>query len=156
MGDGFAFIDIILFAMVAVFLIFRLRSVLGRRTGTCFQRCVGLDAIGTCHSITFDIDGECGTVTTTLERRKGRNLVANPRVSLLAVDPDDTSRFIQIRGDAELVTDGALEDLDAVTRRYTAHPRYYGFVYPEDQAGRETRVICRIHARRVQRDASHA
>jgi predicted lipid-binding transport protein (Tim44 family) len=34
MGDGFAFVDIILFAMVAVFLIFRLRSVLGRRTGT--------------------------------------------------------------------------------------------------------------------------
>jgi 4-hydroxybutyryl-CoA dehydratase/vinylacetyl-CoA-Delta-isomerase len=29
---------------------------LGRRTGTCFQRCVGLDAIGTCHSVTFDID----------------------------------------------------------------------------------------------------
>jgi 4-hydroxybutyryl-CoA dehydratase/vinylacetyl-CoA-Delta-isomerase len=24
---------------------------LGRRTGTCFQRCVGLDAIGTCHSV---------------------------------------------------------------------------------------------------------
>ncbi|MGN6571676.1 MAG: 4-hydroxyphenylacetate 3-hydroxylase family protein [Pseudolabrys sp.] len=29
---------------------------LGRRTGTCFQRCVGLDAIGACHSVTFDID----------------------------------------------------------------------------------------------------
>jgi 4-hydroxybutyryl-CoA dehydratase / vinylacetyl-CoA-Delta-isomerase len=26
---------------------------LGRRTGTCFQRCVGLDAIGSCHSVTF-------------------------------------------------------------------------------------------------------
>ena len=34
---------------------------LGRRTGTCFQRCVGLDAIGTCHSVTFDIDAELGT-----------------------------------------------------------------------------------------------
>ena len=34
---------------------------LGRRTGTCFQRCVGLDAIGTCHSVTFDIDGKPGT-----------------------------------------------------------------------------------------------
>jgi 4-hydroxybutyryl-CoA dehydratase/vinylacetyl-CoA-Delta-isomerase len=34
---------------------------LGRRTGTCFQRCVGLDAIGTCHSVTFDIDAERGT-----------------------------------------------------------------------------------------------
>ncbi|MGB8275555.1 MAG: Tim44/TimA family putative adaptor protein [Alphaproteobacteria bacterium] len=33
MGDGIAFFDIILFAMVAVFLIFRLRNVLGRRTG---------------------------------------------------------------------------------------------------------------------------
>jgi 4-hydroxybutyryl-CoA dehydratase/vinylacetyl-CoA-Delta-isomerase len=34
---------------------------LGRRTGTCFQRCVGLDAIGTCHSVTFDVDAKGGT-----------------------------------------------------------------------------------------------
>jgi 4-hydroxybutyryl-CoA dehydratase/vinylacetyl-CoA-Delta-isomerase len=34
---------------------------LGRRTGTCFQRCVGLDAIGACHSVTFDIDADKGT-----------------------------------------------------------------------------------------------
>ena len=34
---------------------------LGRRTGTCFQRCVGLDAISTCHSVTFDIDAKTGT-----------------------------------------------------------------------------------------------
>jgi len=33
MGDGFQFIDIILFAMIAGFLVLRLRSVLGRRTG---------------------------------------------------------------------------------------------------------------------------
>jgi 4-hydroxybutyryl-CoA dehydratase/vinylacetyl-CoA-Delta-isomerase len=34
---------------------------LGRRTGTCFQRCVGLDAIGACHSVTYDIDQATGT-----------------------------------------------------------------------------------------------
>ena len=34
---------------------------LGRRTGTCFQRCVGLDAISSCHSVTFDIDAANGT-----------------------------------------------------------------------------------------------
>jgi 4-hydroxybutyryl-CoA dehydratase/vinylacetyl-CoA-Delta-isomerase len=34
---------------------------LGRRTGTCFQRCVGLDAIGTCHSVTFDVDAKGNT-----------------------------------------------------------------------------------------------
>eukprot|EP00457_Paulinella_chromatophora_P004170 gb/GEZN01004180.1/.p1 GENE.gb/GEZN01004180.1/~~gb/GEZN01004180.1/.p1 ORF type:complete len:622 (-),score=100.59 gb/GEZN01004180.1/:33-1898(-) len=29
---------------------------LGRRTGTCFQRCVGMDAINACFSVTYDID----------------------------------------------------------------------------------------------------
>ena len=95
-------------------------------------------------------------VNTTLERQKGRNLLADPKVSLLVVDPDDTSRFLQIRGDAELVTDGALEHLDRLTRRYTRHARYYGGVYPAGQRGLETRVICRIHPRRVTRDAIHA
>ena len=33
MGNGFQLLDIILFAMIAAFLVFRLRSVLGRRTG---------------------------------------------------------------------------------------------------------------------------
>ncbi len=103
----------------------------------------------------LDDDGTCARVNTTLERRKGRNLRGNPKVSLLVVDPDDTSRFVQIRGDAELVTAGAVEHLDSLTRKYTDHPRFYGFVYPEEQAARETRVICRIHATRVSVDAIH-
>ena len=101
-------------------------------------------------------DGACARVNTTLERQKGRNLVANPKVSLLVVDPENTGRFIQIRGDAELVTDGALDHLDALTRMYTSHHSYYGGIYPVGQRSRETRVICRIHARRVTLDAIHA
>ncbi len=103
-----------------------------------------------------DWDGWCARVNTTLERRKGRNLLANPKLSLLVVDPDNTARFIQIRGDAELVTDGALDHLDALTRKYTNHPAYYGWIYPVAQRSRETRVICRIHPRRVTLDAIHA
>lgn len=103
-----------------------------------------------------DVDGVCARVNTTLERQKGRNLLANPKVSLLVVDPDNTARFIQVRGDAELVTDGALDHLDALTRKYTRHPAYYGYIYPVAQRWRETRVICRIHARRVTLDAIHA
>jgi PPOX class probable F420-dependent enzyme len=103
-----------------------------------------------------DHDGECARVNTTLERRKGRNLLANPRCSLLVVDPANTGRFIQVRGDAELVADGAIAHLDALTQRYTSHPAYYGFVYPVEQQSRETRVICRIHARRITLDAIHA
>jgi PPOX class probable F420-dependent enzyme len=103
-----------------------------------------------------DFDGECARLNTTLERQKGRNAGRDPRVSLLVVDPENTARFIQVRGDAELVSAGALEHLDALTRKYTRHPRYYGFVYPVEQRARETRVIVRIHARRVTLDAIHA
>ena len=102
-----------------------------------------------------DVDGDVALVNTTLERRKGRNMLTNPRVSLLVVDPENTSRYIQIRGDAELTTDGALEHLDALTRRYTRHPAFYGHVHPLERRAHETRVICRIHARRITLDAIH-
>jgi hypothetical protein len=39
---------------------------------------------------------------------------------------------------------------------YTRHPCYYGFIYAEEQRARETRVICRIRARRISLDAIHA
>jgi len=103
-----------------------------------------------------DHDGTCALVNTTRERRKGRNMEANPLVSLLVVDPANTGRFIQIRGLAELVEDGAVEHLDRLTRKYTSHPCYYGFVYPAEQRAHETRVICRIHATRITLDAIHA
>lgn len=38
MGDGFVFLEIVIFAMIAAFLVYRLRSVLGRRTGEEQQR----------------------------------------------------------------------------------------------------------------------
>jgi PPOX class probable F420-dependent enzyme len=117
---------------------------------------IGSDGQPQSSLVWVDEDGECARVNTTLERQKGRNLLANPKVSLLIVDPDNTARFIQIRGEAELITDGALQHVDALTRRYTRHPRYYGFIYPRDQQARETRVICRIHARRITLDAIHA
>jgi PPOX class probable F420-dependent enzyme len=102
-----------------------------------------------------DYDGECARVNTSLERQKGRNLQRNPKVSLLVVDPEDTGRFLEIRGVAELILEGALEHLDQITRQYTGHPQYYGFVFPWDNRDRETRVICRIHATKITLDAIH-
>ncbi len=102
-----------------------------------------------------DHDGECARVNTTLQRRSGANLRADPRASLLMVDPYNTSRYVQLRGHAELVRDGAIEHLDALTRKYTRHPCFYGHVYPREQRERETRVIVRLHPRRVTVDAIH-
>jgi PPOX class probable F420-dependent enzyme len=102
-----------------------------------------------------DYDGECATVNTTLERQKGRNLRRDPRATLLIVDPDNTARYIELRGEMSLVREGALEHLDALTRRYTRHPRYYGFVFPAEQQARETRVVCRLDVHKITLDAIH-
>jgi PPOX class probable F420-dependent enzyme len=102
-----------------------------------------------------DADDECARVNTTLERRKGRNIVRDPRATLLVVDPADTSRYLEIRADAELVWDGALDHLDTLTRAYTHHPCFSGYVYPAAQSARETRVTCRLHAVRITCDAIH-
>lgn len=100
-------------------------------------------------------DGDVALVGTTLERRKGRNLLADPRATLLVIDPADSSRWLEVRADVELATDGAIAVLDRLTRSYTGHPSYYGHVAPAALAGLETRVTARLHPRRVNRDAVH-
>ena len=39
----------------------RMQRRMGQLTGTCFQRCAGLDTISVLHSITYDIDQKHGT-----------------------------------------------------------------------------------------------
>ena len=103
----------------------------------------------------FSLHGNDVLVNTTLERAKGRNLVRDPRATALIVDPDDSGRWIEIRGDVDLSETDALGHLDRLTRRYTRHPGYYGYVYPSWRRGSETRVIARIHPRRINCDAVH-
>lgn len=117
---------------------------------------MGPDGHPQCSLVWVDIDGGCAQFNTTLERRKGRNLLANPKVSLLIVEPDNTARFLQIRGDVELVADDALDHLNTLTRTYTRHPAYYGYVQPLTQQARETRITGHIRARRITLDAIHA
>jgi len=40
----------------------KMQRRLGQLTGTCFQRCVGMDAFNALYSVTFEIDEACGTV----------------------------------------------------------------------------------------------
>lgn len=55
----------------------KMQRRLGQLTGTCFQRCVGMDALNALHSVTFEIDEAHGTdyhqkfleFTTTMQRR---------------------------------------------------------------------------------------
>jgi PPOX class probable F420-dependent enzyme len=102
-----------------------------------------------------DYDGVCARVNTTLQREKGRNMQADPKICLLVVDPENTARYFEIRGEVELIEEGALEHLDQLTRHYARHPHYYGYISPVEQQARETRIICRIHATKITLDAIH-
>lgn len=101
-----------------------------------------------------DFDGTHVLINTTLERQKGRNLQANPRVTLLAVDPRNSSRWIEVRGAvAEITREGAEAHADALTQRYTGRQHFYGDIYPAEQRERETRVIVRIEPLKIACDA---
>ena len=111
---------------------------------------MGVDGQPQSSLLWVDTDGECARVNTTLERQKGRNLLADPKVSLLVVDPDDSSRFIQIRGDAELVVERAEEHLDDIASKYAGRPiRYFGDCIPVRFAETEIPVLCRIRPTHV-------
>ena len=101
-----------------------------------------------------DYDGTCVLINTTLERQKGRNMRANPKVALLVIDPQDGSRWIEVRGKVvEIQREGAEAHADKLTQRYTGKQRFYGDVYPVVQKQKETRVIVKIEPIKVSLDA---
>jgi PPOX class probable F420-dependent enzyme len=101
-------------------------------------------------------DGEHLLMTTTLERFKGRNMLTDPKTTLLVIDPADADRFIEIRGQVVdyLVDDGDVF-VDQQTRAYTGgqKKRFYGDIYPETQRAQETRVTFRIAVKKANTDA---
>ena len=102
-----------------------------------------------------DYDGECVLINTTLERQKGRNMQLNPKVTILVIDPQDSSRWIEVRGQViEMTRDGAVAHADKLTRRYCPGKQYfYQDIYPPEQKEKETRVIARIQPVKVSMDA---
>lgn len=101
-----------------------------------------------------DYDGEHVLINTTLERQKGRNLLRNPKVTLLVIDPDNTSRWIEVRGKVvEFDKSNAEAHADQLTQRYTGKKHFYGDIYPVDQKHRETRVVVKIAPLKVSLDA---
>ncbi len=103
-----------------------------------------------------DCDDQFVLLNTTLERQKGRNMQCNPRVSLLVVDPANSSRWIEIRGRVvEMTRNGAEAHADTLTQRYSCgrQRRFYGDIYPVEQRHKETRVIVRIEPTHIARDA---
>jgi len=101
-----------------------------------------------------DYDGSDVLISTTIERQKGRNMSANSKATVLVVDPENSTRWMEVRGRvAEITQEGAIAEVDRLTRRYTGKLHFYGDVFEAEQQDRETRVTVRIEPIKVSLDA---
>lgn len=95
-------------------------------------------------------DAEHVLVNTARGRQKDKNISRDPHVSLLAVDPDNVYRYIEVRGIVEEITEeGAVDHINELARLYTGQPGYYGYVAASETGKMETRVLYRIRPTRV-------
>lgn len=92
----------------------------------------------------IDYDGENVVFNTAVGRQKDKNLQADGRVSLALVDPDNSYRYLEVRGTVvERTTDGADDHINKMAKKYLGQD-----VYPFRQPG-EVRVIFKIKPERT-------
>jgi PPOX class probable F420-dependent enzyme len=92
-----------------------------------------------------NFDGTCVMVNTMRGFQKEKNMRANPRVTLLAYDPRDPLRFIEVRGKVvEMTENGAMEHLDGLSELYIGRKPYFGECVPAELREKEIPVLCKI------------
>jgi PPOX class probable F420-dependent enzyme len=79
---------------------------------------------------------------TAMHRLKAMNLQRDPRVAVSAFDVNDPYVGVAVRGRAELILQGARENADEVSKKYTGEPF-------RDLGPGEVRVIVKITPERV-------
>lgn len=87
---------------------------------------------------------------TSMGLQKEKNMRTNPLVGVMCLDPQNSGRYLEIRGFVEEITEeGAVEQLDQITRLYTGQPTYYGHIEPLEDKGQRIHVICKIKPTKV-------
>jgi PPOX class probable F420-dependent enzyme len=101
---------------------------------------------GSPHStiVWVDVDDDGVSFNTAWPRAKPRYLSSDPRLSLTVVDPADAYRWLSISGTAELVDEGANEQIDRLAKKYVGRD-----TYPWHKA-EERRVSVRVTPTRIE------
>lgn len=91
-------------------------------------------------------DGDDLLFSTTLGRRKEKNIRRDPRVTVLLMPFDAPYTYAEIRGEATLTTEGGPELIDELALKYTGL-KYAEFNKSSAEDG--TRVVVRVTPRKV-------
>ncbi|MET9689948.1 PPOX class F420-dependent oxidoreductase [Streptomyces sp. NPDC006514] len=91
-------------------------------------------------------DGDDLLVSTTVGRRKEKNLRADPRVTVMINPANAPYTYAEVRGTAELTTEGGQELINELSRKYTG--KDYADFNPASKDDAE-RVVVRVSPRKV-------
>ncbi|MET8942443.1 PPOX class F420-dependent oxidoreductase [Streptomyces sp. NPDC004542] len=91
-------------------------------------------------------DGDDVLISTTVDRRKKLNLDRDPRAGIVVQDPESPYEYAEIRGTAEMTTEGGQELIDELSLKYTGKP--YAEFNPASAKDAE-RVVVRVRPRKV-------
>lgn len=97
-----------------------------------------------------EYDGTHIFVNTASGRQKDKNMSARPHVSILAIDPDEPLRWMEVRGEVVGRTEvGGIESMNRLAKKYAGVDEYYGGYVSAERRQRETRVVFTIKPTRV-------
>ncbi|WP_329190426.1 PPOX class F420-dependent oxidoreductase [Streptomyces sp. NBC_01428] len=91
-------------------------------------------------------DGDDLLVSTTVGRRKEKNLRDDPRITVMINPPNAPYTYAEIRGTATLTTEGGQELIDELSRKYTGKDYADFNSASKDDA---ERVVVRVTPRKV-------
>ena len=115
-----------------------------RRPSPCFLSTLMPDGSPQMTQTWVDTDGHDVLINTVRGHQKVRNVERDPRVALNVADPDDPSRYFEVRGRVTEVTeDGAREHIDELSQRYIGAP------YPWFGGRDQVRLLVRISPEKV-------
>ena len=115
-----------------------------RRPSPCFLATLMPDGSPQMTETWVDTDGTHVLVNTVDGHQKVRNVERDPRVALNVADPDDPSRYFEVRGRVVDVTkDGAADHIEHLAQRYLGGP------YPWFGGRDQVRLLVRIAPEKV-------
>lgn len=95
-------------------------------------------------------DGENIIVNTARGRQKDKNLAERKKATVLAIDPNNPYRWLEVRAEvSEMSEEGAEGVIDQLAQQYVGKEKYYGGVAPAEQRDKETRVTVKLKPMRV-------
>ena len=95
------------------------------------------------------LEGDQVWINSSVGRRKDRNVRANPKVTVMILDPKNDFHWVEIRGEVVEFddSDAALAHINKLSGIYAGNDDYYSF-NPDGQ-GTEQRVIYKISPTKV-------